>query len=161
MDISMRLRISNTLKIKGIRPPSNKGKHFTVEHVKKIIESKRKNGSLYHTPERTRKIQESRKRHYDKVGRISPLLDRLKHTKKYKDWRKAIFQRDKYICVKCGYKGNQLQADHILQKAKFIRICNNDFDKCMNYKPLWDIQNGRTLCRKCHKATETYGKSIK
>ena len=72
--IKIAKKISITLKRKGIRPPSNKGKSFSKEHVNKIIEAKRKNGSLYHTPERTKKIQKARKVFYDKVGRKSKLV---------------------------------------------------------------------------------------
>jgi 5-methylcytosine-specific restriction endonuclease McrA len=161
VDILTRKKISETLKRKGIKPPSNKGKRFTDVHVQKIIESKRKNGSLYHTPERTAKIQQSRKNHYDKIGRVSPLLERIKRTRKYRNWRATVFERDNYTCVLCGYRGNKLQADHIVQKAIYIKKCDNDYSKCMKYKPLWEVKNGRTLCHKCHKGTETYGKSVK
>jgi 5-methylcytosine-specific restriction endonuclease McrA len=67
-------------------------------------------------------------------------------SKAYKEWRKAVYERDGYKCVKCGEPGNgkNLQADHI--KAFFthpeLRL---------------EISNGRTLCVDCHKQTDTYG----
>lgn len=79
---------------------------------------------------------------------------------KYKEWRTDIFNRDNYTCVLCGKHGGRLQADHIVQKAIFIKICNYDFEDCMEYQPLWDLKNGRTLCYKCHKSTPTYGKLL-
>lgn len=160
MNKATRLKISNTLKQKGIHPPSNKGKHFTKEHVYKIIEAKRKNGSLYHTPERTKKIQSARKKHYDTVGRRSTLVDRLKRTKKYQSWRKVVFERDNYTCVFCSKRGGKLHCDHVIQKAIYLKACQYDYNKCMKYAPLWDIKNGRTLCYKCHKGTTTYGKNV-
>ncbi|MBN2262410.1 MAG: HNH endonuclease [Prolixibacteraceae bacterium] len=160
MPAEIKLKISATLKAKGIKPPSNKGKHFTKEHVYKIIEAKRKNGSLYHTAERTEKIQQSRKRFYDKVGRKSKLVDRIKNTKKYRAWRKVIFERDNYTCVLCNKRGGKLHCDHIIQKAIYLKACQYDYNRCMNYASLWDIKNGRTLCYKCHKATSTYGKLL-
>lgn len=62
----------------------------------------------------------------------------------HKNWRNAVLERDNYACVLCGSKEGWLQADHIKPWAFFpeLRI---------------DIDNGRTLCVPCHKATDTYG----
>lgn len=64
----------------------------------------------------------------------------------YKDWRKAVYERDGYACVHCGVAGNgkNLQADHIKPYALYPDL-------------VFDIDNGRTLCISCHKATDTYG----
>lgn len=64
---------------------------------------------------------------------------------RYKEWRKAVFQRDNYTCQECGdKKGGNLQADHIKSFALYPE-----------YR--FDVSNGRTLCRKCHKLTDNYG----
>lgn len=57
----------------------------------------------------------------------------------YKQWRSAVFQRDNYTCQSCGSKKN-LQAHHIV----YWRDCVS------NPKLRYDIENGITLCRKCH-----------
>lgn len=82
---------------------------------------------------------------------------------KYIEWRNEIFKRDNYTCIKCGdNKGGNLEADHIipfiaiLKKYKFL--LNEDVYSC---DELWDINNGRTLCNKCHKETDTYGNKAK
>lgn len=157
----VRDKISQSHKKKGIKPPSNKGKKFTKQHVQKIIASKKANGSIYHTQETIEKIQKSRKKHYDKVGRISNLTNRIKRTKKYKSWREAVYKKDDYTCVFCGVRGGQLEADHIIQKAKYFKDCDNDYNKCMDYPPLWNVDNGRTLCKDCHKITPSYGKVVR
>lgn len=55
-----------------------------------------------------------------------------------KVWRLTIFERDKFICQKCGRLGGKLMAHHI----KSFR----------NYPDLrMDINNGITLCEGCHK----------
>jgi len=64
---------------------------------------------------------------------------------KFKIWRKAVFQRDNYVCQKCGdNKGGNLQAHHIKSFSKYPRL---------RYK----LTNGITLCGECHKKTENYG----
>lgn len=63
----------------------------------------------------------------------------------YRKWRKAIFQRDNFSCQKCGdVTGGNLEADHIKSFALFPEL-------------RFDITNGRTLCKKCHKLTDNYG----
>lgn len=84
----------------------------------------------------------------------------------YVDWRKSIFERDNYTCVFCGIKNKnglgisvKLNADHI-KPLKLIIMENNldTIEKMMLCQELWDTRNGRTLCEKCHRKTETYGR---
>jgi predicted restriction endonuclease len=58
----------------------------------------------------------------------------------YKEWRKAVFERDNYTCQFCGKHGGSLQADHIKPFALFpdLRL---------------ELSNGRTLCIPCHRTT--------
>ncbi len=58
----------------------------------------------------------------------------------YKEWRKAVFRRDNWTCVWCKYKGKEINADHIKPWAFFPEL-------------RYDVNNGRTLCVKCHKTT--------
>ena len=78
-------------------------------------------------------------------GGTSELNNRIRRRAKYKNWRKTIFERDNYTCQFCGKRGGKLEVDHIKPFALFKRL---------RYK----MENGRTLCVKCHKTTETYGK---
>lgn len=79
-------------------------------------------------------------------GGITPENNKIRSSKEYKDWRKAIFRRDMYACVECGVSGAKkpLNADHIKGFADFPEL-------------RFDINNGRTLCIDCHKATPNYG----
>jgi hypothetical protein len=56
----------------------------------------------------------------------------------YKKWRKDVFERDNYTCVWCSAHGVYLEADHILEWAKYPEL-------------RFAIDNGRTLCKSCHK----------
>lgn len=77
-------------------------------------------------------------------------LDRIRGLKKYKNWRESILQRDRYCCVKCKTK-NLLEVDHIKPFIQIV-IDNNiqNTKQARECKELWDINNGQTLCRKCH-----------
>lgn len=82
---------------------------------------------------------------------------RIRETGKYKRWRRAIMERDSYTCVLCGQWGGELQVDHI--KPFSLIIKENDIttleqaDEC---KDLYLLDNGRVLCKPCHKETDTY-----
>ena len=56
----------------------------------------------------------------------------------YRRWIKDVFKRDNYICKCCGKRGANLNAHHLDGYDNFI-------DKRL------DIDNGITLCEKCHK----------
>lgn len=73
---------------------------------------------------------------------------RFKATVAYKNWRKAVFERDDYTCVLCGKRGGELHPDHIKPFSLFpdLRL---------------EISNGRTLCAPCHRETPTYGSKIR
>lgn len=62
----------------------------------------------------------------------------------YKNWRKAVYERDKYTCRICGSQGGRLNADHIKPWSLYPDL-------------RYDIENGRTLCVACHRKTDTFG----
>lgn len=65
-------------------------------------------------------------------------LDRNRCSKKYKEWRRAVFERDDYTCKKCGFRGVKLNAHHIKEWAIYP-----------DHRFL--LENGVTLCEKCHR----------
>lgn len=68
-----------------------------------------------------------------------------RETKEYKEWRRKVFERDRYMCVIGGKRhGGKLEADHIKPFSLFpeLRLA---------------IDNGRTLCVECHHKTDTWG----
>lgn len=69
---------------------------------------------------------------------------RLRTSKKYAEWRKAVFKRDNYTCQECGIVGGTLNADHIKRFADYPELRLN-------------VDNGRTLCVPCHLLTPTFG----
>lgn len=86
------------------------------------------------------------------------LRHRIMELPEYPAWRMGVFSRDSFKCVWCGSKVN-IEADHIKTFALIVR--ENKIINCeqaRNCKELWNLENGRTLCRKCHRTTITYMK---
>jgi len=80
-----------------------------------------------------------------------PLRHFIRQTAEYKEWRDKVYQRDKFTCQKCFQVGKTIHAHHIYQQHEIIQdyllINRNDY-KLLT--PLFDVNNGLTLCRKCH-----------
>ena len=66
--------------------------------------------------------------------------DRLKrrHFPETREWRTEVFERDGYKCFVCQQLGYKLAAHHL-----------DGWDKHPNQR--FDVNNGITLCQKCHK----------
>ncbi len=78
---------------------------------------------------------------------ISTENEKLRKSLAYKAWRTAVFHRDNYTCQSCGVRGGVLNADHIHPFALYPAL-------------RFDIDNGRTMCDPCHRATPTYGRAM-
>ena len=61
-----------------------------------------------------------------------------RHSGEYANWRKAVFERDKYTCQLCMNKGGVLNAHHIKRYSDFPQF-------------RYDVDNGVTLCKRCHR----------
>ena len=137
--------------------PWNKGKTgIYSEKTKRKMSIARKgltNGMLgkHHTEKTRRKIGEAvpkGENHHSWKGGVIPINKKIRQSFEYKLWREAIFKRDNYACIWCGDdKGGNLEADHIKPFALFPEL-------------RFAIDNGRTLCHKCHLTTDTYGYKI-
>lgn len=87
--------------------------------------------------------------HYCWKGGITPLNEKARKSPEYKKWRQAVFERDNYTCQECGKRGStELHADHIKPFAYFEEL-------------RFEVANGRTLCKSCHRKTETYGYKVR
>lgn len=97
----------------------------------------------------------SKENHYNWKGGITPLVLQIRHCLQYIKWRTEVFKRDNYHCVKCGVNGTRkhsIEADHYPKTFSAIFKENNikTINEAINTKDFWDINNGRTLCKKCH-----------
>jgi len=68
-------------------------------------------------------------------------------------WRSEIFKRDNFTCRICGNDdSDNLNAHHIMSVLKILQYYEIiDFGEALKCKKLWDINNGITLCKDCHK----------
>ncbi len=126
---------------------------------KKISEGKKgnKNPMFGKKPsdEHRKKISETLKRIKAPLRNLlfQEVVHNIRHSVEYKIWREKVFARDEFRCIWCfDSKGGNLNADHIKPFSLILKqnriISLEDALKC---KELWDLFNGRTLCKKCHK----------
>lgn len=91
----------------------------------------------------------------------------IRGSNNYKVWRRAVFVRDNWECTICGAKSGTgkritLHVDHIVPLSKLLSNYNiRTTEQSESCSVLWDITNGRTLCKNCHKETPTYGVNAK
>jgi hypothetical protein len=77
-------------------------------------------------------------------GGVSIFNKEIRRSSQYKKWRKAVLKRDNYTCQICGRKNCKLEADHIKSFVDYPEL-------------RLDINNGRALCKECHRQTPTWG----
>lgn len=134
------------------KPSGMLGKRHTEDAKMRI----RKNVIKAQTPEvRLKKSLSHRgEKNYNWKGDRTSLKHQIRTGFLYRQWRSDIFTRDGFACVWCGdNKGGNLEADHIVTLREILDTYNittlEESDHCQK---LWDLNNGRTLCEKCHKS---------
>jgi len=99
-----------------------------------------------------------------------PLGCLIRKMLEYRNWRKKVFERDNYTCQKCNKRGNgYLEAHHKKPFAIILSEFLKEYDQfspiedketlirlAIKYRPFWDTNNGKTLCKGCHELTDTY-----
>ena len=140
--------------------PWNKGLKKTEEQKQKLREVSRKYWDSREGIKMRKKISSSQmgkptgrtgsKCNFWKGGK-SNKYTKLKNSIEWKNWRRAIFERDNYTCQECGdsnYKGRgktiELQPHHLKSRSEYSALQFN-------------VDNGTTLCRDCHRKTDNYG----
>lgn len=71
------------------------------------------------------------------------------HSKEWETLKALALKRDNYRCVRCHNKGSfkqPLQLDHILKKS-------------LRPDLIWDLNNVRCLCLRCHRNTLSWGRN--
>jgi len=159
----------------------HKGKKLSEEHIQKLRESHKGQipwiKGKKHTIETIQKMRERRKGRliwnkglkgvmkpnqtsfkkgltpWNKgLGITASLLHKVRSCLKYRQWRSDVFTRDDFTCQDCDRRGGLIEAHHP-QSFSDIMALNDvktlaEAEAC---EELWNINNGITLCKKCHK----------
>lgn len=125
-------------------------------YISKLTSGKPKSNEHRKNISKALKKSESAKKQWFKKGKDNPAYGRnqtgpanhnwkggktnsnqkKRNDPRYHDWRKQVFERDKFKCQKCGNSG-WLQAHHITPIS-------------VDESKIWDVDNGLTVCIPCH-----------
>jgi len=124
------------------------GRKLSSEHIRKMLESRK---GYRHSAETRRKLSITKSRGLTAVSTL------IRHSFEYRQWVSDVFQRDDYTCQKCRERGGRLNAHHLKSFSLILRENNvKTFLESLQCAELWNINNGQTLCIRCHKETDTY-----
>jgi hypothetical protein len=82
-----------------------------------------------------------KEKHWNWKGGISNKNHSIRATSEYRVWRRSVYKRDKYTCQICSKTKCYLNAHHIKSLSDLIK----------ENQPLFEVENGITLCKDCHK----------
>lgn len=126
------------------------GKHLSKEHREKL--SKAHIGNLL-SEEAKRKKSESQRGNkcYNWQGGITPFNQQIRKTYEYRQWRSDVFTRDDFTCQECGQRGCYLHSHHIKSFSSIMQFYEiTTLEEALSCEELWNINNGITLCKRCH-----------
>jgi endogenous inhibitor of DNA gyrase (YacG/DUF329 family) len=138
---------------------ANKGKKCSEEQRKKMskIQKNRKHLPCYESTKIKIGLANKGKNNGQWKGGITPLRVTIWQNIKSKEWRLSVYERDKFTCQmpNCDRTETFLNAHHIKEFSKILEEYNiKTIEDAIDCEKLWDINNGITLCKKCHGLTK-------
>lgn len=141
-----RKKLSDYNKKNKIKPSFAGFKHS--EKTKKIIRNKKL--GTKHSEDTKQKMRDAHKGkhsgencHFWKGG-VTTENELIRKGVEYRLWREAVFARDRWTCQECGIVGDKIHAHHIKRFSQYPEL-------------RFAINNGITLCIKCHAKTNNFG----
>jgi len=91
----------------------------------------------------------------------TPLLKlKIRNTTQYLTWRLSVLKRDNFTCRIChdGVKENKSLGLEVHHAKSFDDICKQNnastVEQALRCKELWNVNNGISICYRCHKDVE-------
>ena len=128
-------------------------KSFWLGKKRPIVTKKKMSDSHKDNPKVLKHLKELGKKHsgenhWNWKGGITSEMKQIRSTEEYQVWRQKVYARDNWKCQKCDKK-KDIVAHH---KKSF-----KDYPKLR-----FNVSNGKTLCRSCHKKVhEEIGKQTR
>lgn len=108
------------------------------------------------------RLKNSGVNNYRWQGGINSINQKLRKCYEYRQWTQDVLKRDNYSCQECGVANGKLEVHHIKQFALLLRQFNVvSLEQGTACYQLWDYDNAITLCKPCHKKTDSYLKHPK
>jgi len=90
---------------------------------------------------------------------IVNLRKRIMELAEYSEWHSLVLKRDDFTCKICGERGGDKDVHHIKSVMEILKEFSiTTIKQAQKCKELFDISNGQTLCKKCHRKTDSYGR---
>ena len=126
----------------------------TKRKMSKSLESNTRMLGKHHSEATKRKISKSHLGEKNPMwrGGTSPLSMIVRNCSKSRKWIQDVFKRDDYICQICGLRSGEHNAHHIKSFAQILHENNiKTLKEAENCEEFWNVDNGITLCKECHK----------
>jgi hypothetical protein len=134
-------RRKGTNNLLGI-PKSEESKRKRSESMKRWAKENPEAAAL-------RSVNNRAENHYNWKGGVTNLNQAIRRLSEFRKWASAVKSRDKG-CVNCGSKMN-LESHHIVLFSDLLHKYKIETrGQARSCEELWDINNGITLCEKCH-----------
>ena len=105
----------------------------------------------------SKRFHSSGERNWNWQGGKSDIKRQIINLFEYRQWRSDVFSRDNWTCCGCGIRGGRLECHHIKAFSVILNQYNiQNTKQALDCDELWNINNGQTLCKECHKLTDNY-----
>lgn len=101
------------------------------------------NHTRWHNPTERLKMSVTRENNPNWQGGKCNKNKLERDSEQYRQWRIQVMERDDYTCQICRQVGGNLEVHHIKSFAKFKEL-------------RYILDNGITLCKKCHSDVDKY-----
>lgn len=135
----------------------NKGRKFSSAIKLKMSLSKKGTGQkvgFRHSEETKRLFRLNRigSKNSNWKGGLRSLNESIRRLRNYRDWKKAVLEKNGYLCSNCFDFSHNINVHHIVSVIDILTVfkITNTFE-AINCPSLWDVDNGIILCPSCHK----------